>query len=275
MTIGFPKPLMVLSLVLTASLSLAIQASEANKHWITDSKGCKVAPSSPKARDSVFLWSGACVDGYAEGEGRLQWLRRGKPYGRYTGRLRAGRPDGKGVYDYSNGDRYEGGFYAGQYDGQGVYTFANGARYDGDFVEGASTRSGMLQLIDGRHFETDLVAGQTKSIARFVAPSVLTVVCFAEDGHFDSSSLVRSSGATVYDDIVASIVKTRAVAGESLVREPLPGCHMVGVGIGRGEYVVFHNDVADVSAEDVVIRCRRGCIDDLRPRSLPESGDLY
>jgi len=264
MKISVPKLPLVVSMVLTAMLSLAIQASAAQEHWIVDPQGCKVASRSLLARDSV-LWSGACVEGYASGEGQLQWLHRGKADGRYTGVLRAGKPDGNGVYEYPNGDRYEGGFYAGHYDGRGVYTFANGTSYDGDFVDGASTRSGTLKLIDGRQFETDLVTGQTKSMARFVTPFVLSVVCFAENGHFDSSSLVRSSGVALYDDIVLSIVKTRAIAGEDLVRNPLPGCHMVGVGIGQGEYVVFHNDVAGMSVEDVVIRCRRGCAEESTP----------
>ncbi|MBD0346688.1 MAG: hypothetical protein ICV63_18055, partial [Coleofasciculus sp. Co-bin14] len=38
----------------------------------------------------------------------------GQPYRSYTGELRNGRPEGRGVLTYTNGQRYTGEFRAGQ-----------------------------------------------------------------------------------------------------------------------------------------------------------------
>jgi len=191
MTISVPKPLMVFSLVLTASLSLALQASEAKGHWIADAKGCKVFELDSLPHESI-TWSGACVHGFADGEGRLQWFLKGKPNGTYTGTLSAGQLAGTGLFEYANGARYEGGFYASEFDGQGVYTFANGNRFEGDFVEGISTRHGHLQLTDGQRFESDFISDLTNISPEYRVPTNLLVLCFPMDKDYRSVHMMRS-----------------------------------------------------------------------------------
>ena len=54
----------------------------------------------------------------------------------YVGTFVKGRPDGKGVYTWENGERLEGTFKAGKADGPGVYVSAKGTRYAGPFEHG-------------------------------------------------------------------------------------------------------------------------------------------
>ncbi len=73
--------------VLWAAAGLVTMTSRANadeEHWITDAKGCKFQNTHLLAHGSV-AWSGACVAGYAEGEGILSWTHLGKPNGSYEG----------------------------------------------------------------------------------------------------------------------------------------------------------------------------------------------
>ena len=77
-------------------------------------------------------YSGACVDGLAEGIGRASGE------AEYVGGFKAGRKHGKGVKSWPSGDRYEGEFAADAKDGYGVYEWGKGPwegeRYDGEFA---------------------------------------------------------------------------------------------------------------------------------------------
>jgi hypothetical protein len=88
---------------------------------------CKVL--DPELRAS---YSGACVNGLAEGEGSARGT------AEYRGGFKAGRKHGKGVKSWPNGDRYEGEFVADAKDGYGVYEWGKGPwegeRYDGVFA---------------------------------------------------------------------------------------------------------------------------------------------
>jgi hypothetical protein len=226
--------------------------------WTADARGCKVINMEQRSKLSVS-WSGACVGGFADGVGELRWFRKGRLTATFAGKVNAGQLDGSGDLHYANGDRYQGGFFMGRYEGKGAYTFADGARYEGTFSAGRSTREGTLSLTNGVRFDTDLISGTTLSLPRFIAPPALFAVCFNPAGQFVSSTMVRKSGVVRNDEIVTAIVKVRALGGEELVGEPIPGCHMVGVGVSKGEYVVFYNGVLDTPTEVVVVRCRQGC----------------
>ena len=77
-------------------------------------------------------YSGACVNGLAEGEGVASGS------AEYRGAFQAGRKHGHGVKTWPNGDRYEGEFAADQKEGYGSYQWGKGPwegeRYDGSFA---------------------------------------------------------------------------------------------------------------------------------------------
>jgi hypothetical protein len=213
------------------ALSLAAAPTgAADKHWIADAQGCKVYNRSPLAKESV-TWSGACVDGYADGDGKLSWFQDGKPNGIYAGRMSAGRLDGMGIYHYQSGDQYEGGFYAGEYDGHGVYRFANGNRYEGEFVEGISTRQGTFEMTDGQRFETDLVVTRTQWSNAYSAQPTLLVICFDDRQRLTNQVMFRSSGVPLFDEQAMNLVRIRPFDVHGMANDPIPGCHMLGVGL--------------------------------------------
>lgn len=120
---------------------------------------CRVVNPHPVEHERV-TWSGACKDGYAQGDGVLVWyqddiagsryegtLVRGQEEGvgtlvtadhnLYSGEFRNGLPEGKGEAVYMLGGRYEGAFKAGRPHGNGVMTYAgSGRRQEGEFREG-------------------------------------------------------------------------------------------------------------------------------------------
>jgi hypothetical protein len=77
--------------------------------WIADAKtGCKVWNPAPQQHEAI-RWSGGCSkDGYAQGNGTLQWTENGKPGDRYAGAYQAGKRNGHGVVVDAQGNRVEG-----------------------------------------------------------------------------------------------------------------------------------------------------------------------
>ena len=104
-------------------------------------------------------------DGYYQGE-----IYEGKPHGRgirtwsngnrYEGDFDQGKRHGRGVFTWSNGDRYEGDFNKDWRHGKGVYTEANGNRYEGDFDQGWHHGKGVYTEANGDRYEGDFDEGK-------------------------------------------------------------------------------------------------------------------
>ena len=105
-----------------------------NQNWINDTNGCRVFNSYPHQGETV-VWTGACVNGYAEGIGKLTWYENGKLSETNEGSFRNGKIDGVATID-SAVDHYEGEFRGGVRNGHGVSISADGERYDGEWKDG-------------------------------------------------------------------------------------------------------------------------------------------
>lgn len=152
--------------------------------WIADpDTGCQVWNPAPSPGESI-KWSGACSNNIATGNGTVQWYLNGKPGLRQEGEFRDGKLNGKGmvtaangldwykgdfvdskqtgkgIRQWSNGDRYEGDFVDTKMMGKGVYIWSNGVRYEGDFVNGKQTGKGIKQWPNGDRYEGDFVDGK-------------------------------------------------------------------------------------------------------------------
>lgn len=118
--------------------------------WIADSRGCKVANPFPQPGESI-KWSGECKNGFANGQGVLEWFMDGKPLDVFEGTLELGWAEGKGTL-IREGGRYEGGWKRSMQDGQGRYDNADGSWYEGEWKEGQPHGRGQYQTPDGRLF---------------------------------------------------------------------------------------------------------------------------
>jgi hypothetical protein len=127
-------------LILTPTLTLA-------GGWIADpSSGCKMWNPQPSPGETVS-WSGACKDGFAEGKGKLDWLRDGKPYEHDEGEWHSGRQSGDGTQTWPGGG-YKGQLEGGMPHGHGALT-VGGARYEGAFANGKPDGKGVLTAKSG------------------------------------------------------------------------------------------------------------------------------
>lgn len=102
--------------------------------WSVDPEsGCWIWTRDPRPKMTV-TWNGHCgPDGRATGRGIARWLFPDGTSETFEGECREGKPDGRGVSKWSNGDRYEGEYRHGNETGKGVYRWSNGDRYEGEF----------------------------------------------------------------------------------------------------------------------------------------------
>lgn len=150
---------------------------------------CRFAPvePGPALLSGGVRWSGACKDGFAEGQGVLEWsgagdrgkrrlevtLARGEikgtgkltyPGGSYLGSFRQGVPHGAGYFEYRNGAQYEGGVADGRPEGNGTRISLDGSTYEGEWKAGRRHGRGKETFTLGGRYEgewrDDLFNGQ-------------------------------------------------------------------------------------------------------------------
>ena len=70
--------------------------------------------------------------------GKWQWDENGDENrdGKYVGEIALGKPNGFGIYEYSNGNRYEGEWRGGRWHGQGIYSYPDERKVVGEFRGG-------------------------------------------------------------------------------------------------------------------------------------------
>ena len=130
------------ALILALGCSVAFAQSLPQGAFIADGKtGCKIWNPNPQSVETI-VWSGSCVNGLAQGRGKLQWLQNGKIYETDEGQWNAGRQVGNGSQAWAMG-RFEGEVVNSEPNGQGVLTL-KADRYDGAFRNGKPNGFGTL-----------------------------------------------------------------------------------------------------------------------------------
>jgi hypothetical protein len=79
--------------------------------------------------------------------------------GKYTGNLKDGKPEGKGVLTFDGGT-YDGEWKDGKPEGQGIITYTGVATYTGGFLAGQYDGEGTLELIGGNKYVGEWKNGQ-------------------------------------------------------------------------------------------------------------------
>lgn len=81
--------------------------------------------------------------------------------GTYIGEFNQDLKEGRGRFEYKNGDIYAGEWKNDQMEGKGVYTFNNGNIYEGEFKNNKQNGKGILLYSEGKcKFEGDFVDGK-------------------------------------------------------------------------------------------------------------------
>ena len=160
--------------VLVAALMAWGSTAQAEEHgrWqeLENNPSCSVWNAYPQSNETV-TWSGACVNGKAEGDGREVWrhLEDGEwKEDVYEGELKDGKWHGHGVYEWADGGRYEGDWKDGMKHGRGVYVWASGARYEGEFRDGKFNGRGLFVFANGNRYEGNNRGGKKDGRGVFV-----------------------------------------------------------------------------------------------------------
>jgi hypothetical protein len=138
-------------------LTTLVHASDVD--YISDKKGCRVANPYPRAGETI-VWDGPCQNGYADGEGTLQWFWKGNPDDRYQGTMQQGWAEGTGTLTRSNGSWYQGHWHQSSQDGYGRYELADGSWYEGQWKNGLPNGTGQYRRPDGKLFIGEFVNGE-------------------------------------------------------------------------------------------------------------------
>jgi hypothetical protein len=139
-------------------LSFAAQAVEDDVSYIADKRGCKIANTYPRPGESI-TWSGPCKDGFANGEGIVQWFLNGKEDDRYEGQISMGWAEGHGVLIRSEGGKYDGDWKHSLQEGKGRYDAPDGSFYEGEWRAGKPHGQGQYRRPDGKVFIGEWVDG--------------------------------------------------------------------------------------------------------------------
>ena len=83
--------------------------------------------------------------------------------GKYVGEIKNGKREGKGIFNFKNGDIYEGDWKNDKMDGKGIYYHKKTDetdRYEGDFRNDKRDGKGIIYFRDGNRYEGDFRNGR-------------------------------------------------------------------------------------------------------------------
>lgn len=158
-----------------AALSIASVQAEG---WLKDPvSGCALWHPEEPSNDELVSWSGACVDGKAEGRGVSIWTDNQGLLGRFEGTMRAGKAIGTGILDIR--DEQDPGAYhhiLGQFadglpTGEATMDIAGGYEMRGKLLDGLAHMEGTLISPEGNMVRGEFRDGKVigEAFAYYVA----------------------------------------------------------------------------------------------------------
>ncbi|WP_168206455.1 MORN repeat-containing protein [Labrenzia sp. PHM005] len=138
--------------VLAAAFSLPVHAQD---YWLSDQiTDCEIWSADQPEDGEMASWTGACLDGKAQGSGTLLFWDKNGVSARYTGEMRDGKIHGQGTVEMraeggDGYDNYTGAFEGGRPVGEGVLVSASGYRFDGELIDGVHHGRGKLTTPEG------------------------------------------------------------------------------------------------------------------------------
>ena len=143
------------------------QATPAAGSWLSDPvTGCAIWTAGDDAADEGAMWTGACINGEANGRGTLVFWDDQGFEARYDGDVLNGRAEGSGTVwarneDGTGLDIYEGSFRSGQPDGDIKITSSTGYVFDGTTGDAPGHVTGKLTTPEGWVVSGEIKDGQS------------------------------------------------------------------------------------------------------------------
>lgn len=128
--------------------------------WIScNNEGCQLL--DPYFSDGVTVkWDGKCINGKADGFGKLLKYKNGEYESTYEGEYKNGIREGKGKFSHQDGTITSGTFINGQLIGYGTRTDDDGNKYEGEFLNYRQHGQGNKHYANGAVFDGFWVSGR-------------------------------------------------------------------------------------------------------------------
>jgi S1-C subfamily serine protease/antitoxin component YwqK of YwqJK toxin-antitoxin module len=141
------------TLLMLFILALTSHAQTLKDEWIVcNNQGCKLL--DPYSSDGVTMkWEGSCVNGKANGFGKLTKYKDGEYQSTYEGEFKNGIREGKGKFQHVSKTVLECDFINGQAIGIGTYDLGDGNKYIGEIVNYREHGKGTYYKANGAKFE--------------------------------------------------------------------------------------------------------------------------
>ena len=152
----FRKALAQTTIILTLLLFILPGAAQAGESWVNDPKtGAKIGFIHEFYTLSAASWTGAVVDGKAEGKGILSYTLLGVDNKRYNGQgeveMASGLLHGHVTVQFNDGDTFDGMYVHGLIEGKGTYFFAERNRiYAGEYKNNLPDGYGIYKEANGK-----------------------------------------------------------------------------------------------------------------------------
>ena len=143
----------ILALTILFTLANPLFSQTLKDEWVVcNTQGCKLL--DPYYSDGVTMkWEGSCVNGKADGFGKLTKYKDGQYESTYEGEFLNGIREGKGKFSHKSETILECNFKNGQAIGYGKYDLGNGNYYNGEIVNYRQHGNGTLKMANGSKFE--------------------------------------------------------------------------------------------------------------------------
>jgi len=133
--------------------SLSASAAGGQGQWLKDAS-CALFSAEAHPGDTVS-WTGACVDGYAEGLGTATFTHDGQSQSFTANFVQGVVPDGHVISRWGQGWSYDGEAVSGRFQGWGILTTDGSDRFDGQWTDGKLNGFGVLLRANGERYAGD------------------------------------------------------------------------------------------------------------------------
>ena len=143
----------ILALTILFTLTNPLFSQTLKDEWVVcNTQGCKLL--DPYYSDGVTMkWEGSCLNGKADGFGKLTKYKDGQYESTYEGEFLNGIREGKGKFSHKSETILECNFKNGQAIGYGKYDLGNGNYYNGEIINYRQHGNGTLKMANGSKFE--------------------------------------------------------------------------------------------------------------------------